>query len=257
MRLARGLGYVSIRRQKRRLRKLKDERDALTLRAFRKALLIKRGLVAADKAFIVDIIDKELQGVLPDPQGWRARRRVAEAMSYDWRPFAPPEIMRRLDAVETRIDGFPRDHRLLPTTLGNTLRSVEDSLVGSGVQDLEGFIIRRWDVMSVGLRQEHDQYRTRLDMYCSFVFVFGALAVLAPALITHGSDHLVVTATTCVAYALMSSVSYAAAVASARGYGVVLVALLGPDDSPAPSERRLRRLLTSATGAASRGRSLH
>ena len=164
--------------------------------------------------------------------------------------------MRRLDAVEIRIDGFPRDHRLLPTTLGNTLRSIEDSLVESGVQDLEGFIIRRWDAMSAGLRQEHDQYRTRLDMYCTLVFVFGALAVLAPALITHGRDHLVVTVTTCVAYALMSCVSYTAAVASARGYGVVLVALLHPDDSPAPSERRLRGLLTGAKGTASRGSTL-
>ena len=163
--LAGGISRLFVYRQRRKLQRLMSRRDKAALRTLRGAQLIERQLVPADKRYIVDLIEEDLGGRPSSAgSGWRARRRTREALAFNWKQFAPAEFMRRLDAIEAEIDEYPRIHRLLPTKLGNTLRAVEDSIAINGADPLEGFIIRRWDQMPSALRQEHDQYRTRLDM---------------------------------------------------------------------------------------------
>jgi hypothetical protein len=111
---------------------------------------------------------------------------------------------------------------LLPTKLGNVLRAAEDEISADGDDEIEGFVIRHWSETPGALRKEHDRYRTRLDMYCTLVIVCTVLAFLAPALITRGVHLLPITVAIAVAYFIMALVSYAAAVASARGYVTVL-----------------------------------
>lgn len=226
------ISRLFVYRQRRRLERMLRRRDALTLRAFRGARLLERQLVPAEKRYIVDLIEAELEGrPSSGRRSWCARRRMREALSFDWRQFAPAELMRRLDAVEIQIEEYPRAHRLLPTRLGNTLRAVEDALVLDSSDELEAFIIRRWEVMPGALRQEHDQYRTRLDMYCMLVFIFALLAIVAPVLITKGASYAIATSVTSAAFLVMSAVSYTAAVASARGYGTALKAIAEHDQS--------------------------
>jgi hypothetical protein len=98
------IGSISrlfVYRQRRALECLVDKRDDLTLRAFRRSQLIERGLLAADKHYIAALIEENLGGPSgPTPGGWRARRRAHEAEKFDWKQFAPAELMRRLDAIE-------------------------------------------------------------------------------------------------------------------------------------------------------------
>jgi hypothetical protein len=221
-----GISHLFVGRQRRKFRRLLGRRDKLTLRAFDKARLLEDHIVPADKKYIVDLIKGDLEGNEDAlASGWRARKRLREAMSFDWRQFAPADLMGRLEAVEGQIDEYPRPHRMLPTKLGNVLRAVEDSISSPQEEDLEGFVIRHWDDTPSALRKEHDQYRNRLDLYCTLVFVFLVLAILAPLLVTLGTRYLPSTIAISSAYLVMSFVSYTAAIASARGYGLVLRAI--------------------------------
>jgi hypothetical protein len=212
-----------VHHQQHRLDRLRDLRDELTLRAFRSTQLIKKDLIPARKQYIVTLIEQNLNGTLGSPDAsWRGKRRLREALKFDWRPFASAEIMRRLDSVESQIEEYPRDHRLMPTRLGNVLRAAEDAISTDDGEDLEGFVIRHWDETPENLRKEHDQYRSRLDMYCTLVLVLLALFALAPLFISRGSQYAFATGATSAGYLILSFVSYAAAIASARGYVTVL-----------------------------------
>lgn len=226
-----GISRLFVRRQRRGLERLTVRRENLTLRAFRGSRLIDRQLIPVDKQYIVALIEEDLGGSSSSPaSGWRAKRRIREALSFDWKRFAPAELMRRLDAVETRIGEYPRAHRLMPTKLGNVLRAAEDVISTADGDELEGFVIRHWDETPDGLRREHDRYRTRLDMYCTLTIVLAVLAVLAPVLITRGARYFPVTVAVSAAYVVMSFVSYAAAVASARRYVTILQTIAGRDE---------------------------
>jgi hypothetical protein len=226
-RLIRGLLRLSIDHQDRKLRRLLQNRDELTLQAFREAKLVENGIIPAHKRYIADLIEGELAGQEMESRGWRARRRANEAQKYKqtWQQFAPANLMSRLEAVEAQIDEYPEQYRILPTKLGNVIRAVEDSIKLADGEDLESFVIRRWDSIPISLRKEHDQYRTRLDLYCTLMFVFIVLAILSPPLITLGSRYLMGTVITSLSYLILAFVSYIAAIASARGYRAALKAI--------------------------------
>jgi hypothetical protein len=223
----RGILHLSVDRQQRKFYRLLRERNELTLRAFRESKLIENGIIPADKQYIVDLIEAELSDGGAEARGWREKRKAREAQKYKekWRQFAPAILISRLEAVESRIREYPRPYRILPTKLGNVIRAVEDSIPTAQGDDLESFVIRQWDEIPNGLRKEHDQYRVRLDLYCTLMFVFLILAIIAAPLITLGSRYLVATIVTSTAYLFLSFVSYGAAIASARGYGTALKAI--------------------------------
>jgi hypothetical protein len=223
----RGILHLSVDRQQRKFYHLLRERDKLTLRAFREAKLIENGIIPASKQYIVDLIEGELANDETEAHGWRERRRAREAKKYKekWRQFAPANLMSRLEAVESRIYEYPQPYRILPTKLGNVIRAVEDSIPAAQGDGLESFVTRQWDEIPSGLRKEHDQYRGRLDLYCTLMFVFLILAIIAPPLITFGSRYMIATIATSAAYLFLSFVSYSAAIASARGYTAALKAI--------------------------------
>ena len=213
--------------QRRRRDQLIEQRNDLRLRAFVKADLTGRGLVPPQKGYIVEIIRADLEGQTSAlTKGWFGKRRARETEAFDWQPFAPADLMHQLEAVEATIDEYPASHRVMPTKLGNTLRAVEEVLPLGGEDDLEGAVIRRWSETSDAVQKEHDQYRTRLDMYCTLVFVFVALAVIGPLLLPHGHGYLRAAVVTLVAFLALALVSYRAAIASARGYTTVLKTII-------------------------------
>lgn len=161
---------------------------------------------------------------------------IERATKTGWRTFSSPALLRRVEALEFRMRQYPRPHRILPTRLGNTLRATEDSLDVNVAGDIEGFILRNYNQIPEILRSQHEQFRTRLDMYCILVFVFAALAILAPTLLFSALAHPLPSITAFLLYFMLSWVSYEAALASARGYGSILRAVNSWITNTVPSE---------------------
>jgi hypothetical protein len=151
------------------------------------------------------------------PGGLSPEQR-AQADEHTFEEFWDPSDDARLDRLELEMAEFPEDSRILPTKLGNILRATEDRLENSG--DLEGFVMRNRQGVPSRILQHHDQFRTRLDMYCLLVFV-SAIAAVASVPTLWGLPlwaQLLVPA----ALLITSWASYGAALTSARGYGTVL-----------------------------------
>lgn len=140
--------------------------------------------------------------------------------TIDWKFSAPPEPLRKILNVDRRLREFPQGSRILPTRLGNVLRSSEDA---TGKQPIESFIQEVFDDLPLSLRIEHDEERGRLDLYCSMVFVLMVVAaVVFVRLVVEGLlwglGGLLLTT-----FAIW--LMYRAAVASANAYGALLVVI--------------------------------
>jgi heme A synthase len=118
----------------------------------------------------------------------------------------------------------------MPTKLGNILRSTEDRITPAG-GDTEGLMLRSAETVTPRLRRHHDQFRTRLDMYCTLVFIQLVLAGLTLILLVPTTAPLAATLLTTAAFCGLAVLSYSAAIASAQGYCSTLRAifLTGPD----------------------------
>lgn len=157
----------------------------------------------------------------------------------NWRSRCAPSDMARIDDLSRIEEDYPADHRVLPTRLGNIMRSTEDRLRGAR-GDVEGFALRRREAASPRVQLQHDQFRTRLDMYCTLVFVSLLLAGASSALFAWSAiqqpgwrlfDVVWSVAIVC-ALLMLAWTSYVAAIASARGYLTALVHM----DEPSGSE---------------------
>jgi hypothetical protein len=117
---------------------------------------------------------------------------------------------------------------MLPTRLGNVLRRYEDK---TGRDSVESLVQDVFDDLPFSLRVNHDEQRTRLDLYCSMVVVIAVVTVGAAARFAgHGWY-----AVGAVALGLAGIwLTYRAAVASARAYGGLLVRIA----KHAPDTRR-------------------
>lgn len=149
----------------------------------------------------------------------------ADFLLASWRTAAEPAAIRRLEAVERAVRNYPAPHRTMPTRLGNTLRASEDRMNLDDGGDLEGFILRNYDVLPERLTTQVSDFRTRLNMYCTLVLAWVLLALVAIPSTWHFSGlwHI----TTCASVLLclgLARTSYAAAISSARGYGAALLA---------------------------------
>ena len=91
--------------------------------------------------------------------------------------------------------------------------------------DLEGFILRNYEILPERLITQVSDFRTRLNMYCTLVLAWALLALSSVAATwRYGGFLHITTAVTVVICAALVWASYAAAVSSARGYGAALVA---------------------------------
>lgn len=186
----------------------------------------------------------ELQAILRSDDSDSAKiRRIRTADLEDlWALYIPASQRRRVDALENARIYYPSEQTTLPTVLGNTLRSYEEKLTELD-GPLESFILREHGRTTQLLRAQHDEFRNRLDMYCALIFVFFVLAVLGPTLLLSISYIGAIGAT--VAYLLLATVSYSAAITTARGYGSILLAV--------DEERRSRKADHQGTQSSRRG----
>ena len=208
-----------IRRHESKRRRLEDKHQEAERAAFMQAREVMLSKPAAYERAILDYIEDDIyqrpQKRVPTP----AVARMIEEI--DWREHLPADTLYRMDCIDARLNSYPESNRLLPTRLGNVLRAAEENLPLGDDEDLEGFVIRYYDQLSPSLKDEHKDYRTRLDMYCCLVLVFVALAPLALGLLI-GMTPAWGVGLFVAAYAIMVYVCYEAAIASARGYGEIL-----------------------------------
>lgn len=137
----------------------------------------------------------------------------------DWTDRCRPWAIRRVEGFEISAGEFPVESRTLPTRLGNVLRAAEDELQHTD-GDLATFVMNRRSLLPPSVRTQHDQFRTRIEMYSILVFV--ALIVAVSALAILWSIRGIEVAFICGGSALIAFTSYHAAIASARGYVVIL-----------------------------------
>jgi hypothetical protein len=81
------------------------------------------------------------------------------------------------------------------------------------------------------VRQQHDEYRNRLEMYCVLFFVSAALLILTPAVLLGSGVALLAIVLVGVCFAVLGIASYLAAIASASGYCAALKQMM---KSPSP-----------------------
>jgi hypothetical protein len=195
----------------------------------RKDALEKRRIKESEKAFYV-AEPRMLRAEIPFPivNAMKAQAleledpplTEAEGVQLDkmnWQSWSDAWRIARIDHLANEEDDYPQAYRVLPTKLGNVIRATEDQLRPTD-GDLQGFALRRYGTAPRLVQIAHDQYRNRLEMYCTLVFVSGALCLLTLAILLTSRVGSVSVALIAGGFAALSASSYLAAIASARGY---------------------------------------
>jgi hypothetical protein len=169
---------------------------------------------------VLDYLASDSIGGPRDSDGELARK-AREITEADWRLLASASALYRIDSTRARLRSYPEERRLLPTRLGNVLRAAEDNIELEKGENLEGYVIRHYDQLSPALKSQHTDYRTRLDMYCCLVLVFSIL-VLASFAALFRVNPLWGMGIAAVVYGSMAYMSYEAAIATARNYGLII-----------------------------------
>jgi hypothetical protein len=194
----------------------------------KKKTITKRRLAEAEKALraampemlmsgipfpIVKALEAYLSGKEPPQLTGEEREVVA---GTEWRSWCDAWRLAKVDHLMNEEKCYPDTFRILPTKLGNLLRATEDQLtLADG--DLQGYALRRYEMVPRQVQIQHDVYRTRLEMYCTLVFVSGSLTLFALAALL-GRINAPSIALTLASFGLMTVLSYLAALASADGY---------------------------------------
>ena len=198
----------------------------------RKHSLVRRNRLALSKAFsgvrplllaqgidglVLLAIEADLANVR-QPFGL-SDEQESDVENLRWVEYCEPWVSASLIRLRQDLREFPDDSRVMPTKLGNILRVGEDELRNKG-GDVEGFVMRNREFITPRILEHHDQFRTRLDMYCTLVFVaIGVALISVPTLWDIAFlDRTVVLMTMIV----IAWASYGAALSSARGYVTVL-----------------------------------
>src|SRR6266516_1158979 len=184
---------------------------------------------------MISVLGSQLLGTVPLVTLTEEEMRRVQRL--DWKRLAPPELVRRRLNVQKRLRDYPAGNRALPTRLGNILRRHEDL---TRQESVETFIQRVFDDLPLSLRIEHDEQRTRLDLYCSMVFVLAVVTTVAAA--RFAARHWAYSAGAAGVGLAAAWMMYRAALASARAYGGLLVVI---------SNRVRRDQARAATSAAS------
>jgi hypothetical protein len=223
------LGRLTRRRRQKKLK----ERDALIEQltevrrralasarpTLRKRAELRKSAFRALEAYVLGV---------PQAKGTKKKHRVqARAMVEQWPEHADSALIIEIRDVERRINEYPsQTHRVLPTHLGNVVRAVEDRVHDPRHGRLENFVIHVYDELPSAIAAAFREQRRRLDLYCGLVFVF-ALAVV-PAIAVSASfesEHVWTGIAVPASLTLLSLLSYRAAVASGRKFGLALTAI--------------------------------
>lgn len=171
---------------------------------------------------VVDAIEADLLELdRADLEGHLEKLRV----NTSWRDYGDPILISRYDQLRVVLNEYPEDGLVMPTKLGNVLRATEAKLQNAG-GDVGTFALRRRRLVDARIQLQHDQFRTRLGMYCILVFVSVFLAALWPIFLKDAPHHqvgeVVVWLIPPLSYLLLALAAYKAALASARGYCTIL-----------------------------------
>jgi len=142
------------------------------------------------------------------------------ALKIPWHKYAPPDLLRRQINLDRRRQDFPALSRIMPTRLGNILRAYEDRLDSESIPT---FVLDIYDHLPPHLRAQHHEWRNRLDLYCSMVFVIALITVVAATLL--GPQHWQYSICSALAGVLAMWLAYQAAIATARTYGRLLISM--------------------------------
>ena len=195
----------------------------------RKKAITKRRLAEVEKALrtampamlmsgipfpIVKALEAYLSGKEP-PQLTSEQREMA--VSTQWRSWCDAWRLAKVDHLMNEEESYPDTSRILPTKLGNLLRATEDQLRHTD-DDLQGYALRRYEMVPRQIQIQHDVYRTRLEMYCTLVFVSGSLMLFTPIALL-GRVNVAALAITFASFAVMAvGRSHLVALTSADGY---------------------------------------
>jgi hypothetical protein len=245
---------IRIRRHVRKRQQLESRLRQANRVGCRSALSTMSEYRGYDKTLIDRLLGELTDGEdLSPEQRDRADAAVKQAnQSFaNWKQHASPTEQFVIDSTTTKLRSYPEKNRVLPTRLGNVLRAAEDKIDLEESENLEGYVIRHYDEMPSALKNQHDDYRIRLDMYCCLVLVF-ALLVIASIIALRSIHPLWGTAVAVAGYGFMTYIAYQAAIASARAYGLILQEIpnhlsrpdeLTGEDGPSALEKLLLSLL--------------
>jgi hypothetical protein len=147
-----------------------------------------------------------------------SKRRQKAARAIIWEAYARLGDLRRLERLDALLREYPAEHRLLPTRLGNTLRSYEDQ-VHDPKGRLQWLVTRVFDQLPPALQADLDHYHSRLQLYCSLVIVLvigGVSGIYFLPGISLKVTGIVITM-------FLAWLSYRAAITSARAYGGAII----------------------------------
>jgi hypothetical protein len=181
---------------------------------------------AVAKAKIIELEDGRRQnGLRPDLTPIMIGRLEARVLkTFPAGRLTPKQLERvrrwRRVNVSKHLNDFPRPERTLPTRLGNILRAHEDQIEHEPV---ESFIQDVFDELPRSLQKDHDEQRNRLELYCSMVFVVTLSGIVGIVRFTPQHWPYAIGSTTAAAGGIW--IMYRAALATARAYGQLLVAI--------------------------------
>jgi hypothetical protein len=155
---------------------------------------------------------------LEDPPPLTDEER-SELGKHNWENWCDAWHIAKIEHLRDAQDDYPLEtHRILPTKLGNLIRATEDQLRNTD-GEVQGFALRRYADAPRFIQDQHDKFRSRLEMYCTLVFVSASLLILTPPILLFRSAvGIPATIFITVCFGALSEASYLAAIASARGY---------------------------------------
>lgn len=225
---------LMIRKHIRRKNRLRMRRLKESQKAFQAAMprMILRGNVPTP---VLQAIEAQLSE-RGDEAGALMRTLSGEEIQLfadtikNWRSWCDAWRLARIDHLLNEEKCYPSTYRILPTKLGNLLRATEDDLThASG--DVRRFVLQRRSLVSDRIQLQHDQFRSRLEMYCTMVFLCAFLVLLSPLVLLGRINDLGIAIVT-TAFAIIGAASYLAAIASAEGYCTVLRQIDEAPDTP-------------------------
>lgn len=196
----------------------------------RKRSIIKRKFKESGKAVHAAMSEMIIKGVVTPPVGGALEAALSgnqteasllkaeelqQLLEVNWRAHCDPWRLARIDRLIIEENCYPETYRIMPTKLGNLIRATEDKLQHAG--DVQSFVLRRRHMVSPRVRMQHDQFRMRLEMYCTLVFVCWFLVGMTLAVLIGHVDIIPVALLTA-GFAAMGVASYLAALASGAGY---------------------------------------
>jgi hypothetical protein len=178
---------------------------------------------------IVHYIRDQLQ---PPPGGPPADVDLAaEAANFPWEEYASACDLRRMASLLAAIKEYPVAYALVqPTRLGNTMRAYEERAfdLTAGV-DPEAYVEGVYHDLPRSMQIDHDQVRSRLDLYTSLIVVFALSGLVAVVVLARANNWLAVTLA--LTASILGGLSYRAAIATARAYGSMLSTIVAFKDS--------------------------